>query len=54
MDSEVNVRKFHQKKGRIRDSRFGIRKKFIPDPGAKNEPDPGTATLGPTININKC
>jgi hypothetical protein len=42
MDSEDNVRNFHQKRGRI-----GIRKKSIPDPdpGGKKAPDPGSATL---------
>jgi hypothetical protein len=36
MDAEDIVRKYHQKRGRIRDPRSGIRKKFIPDP------DPGS------------
>jgi hypothetical protein len=46
MDSEDIVRKCHQKRGRIRDPRSGIRKKFIldPDPGGKKaripDPDP--------------
>ncbi len=30
----------------IRDPRFGIRKKPIPDLGVKKSPDPGSATLG--------
>jgi hypothetical protein len=40
MDFEDIVRKCHQKRGRIRDPRSGIRKKFIPDPGGKKAPDP--------------
>jgi hypothetical protein len=36
MDSEDIVRKFHQKRGWIRDPRSGMGKKFIPDP------DPGS------------
>jgi hypothetical protein len=54
MDSEDIVRKFHQKRGRIRDPRSGIRKKFIPDPGGKKAPDPGSgsATLvGTKLNL---
>jgi hypothetical protein len=37
MDSEDIVRKFLQKRGRIRDLRSGIRKKSIPDldPGSR-------------------
>jgi hypothetical protein len=42
MNSEDIVRKFHQKRGRIRDPRSGIRKKFIPDP------DPGSRGLKST------
>jgi hypothetical protein len=46
MDSEDIVRKFHQKRGQIRDLRSGIRKKFIPDPdpGGKKTPDPGSGS----------
>jgi hypothetical protein len=36
MDSEDIVRKFHQKRGRIRDPRSGIRKKSIPDPDPRS------------------
>jgi hypothetical protein len=44
MDSEYIVGKFHQKRGKIRDPRSGIGKKFIPDPdpGGKKAPDPGS------------
>jgi hypothetical protein len=47
MDSEGIVRKCHQKRGRIR-------KKFIPDPGGKKAPDPGSgsATLVRNIELN--
>jgi hypothetical protein len=49
MDSEDIVREFHQKRGRIRDPKSGIRKKSIPDPdpGGKKAADPGSrsATL---------
>jgi hypothetical protein len=53
MDSEDIVRKCHQKRGRIRDPRSGIRKKFILDPGGKKAPDPGSgsATLVVTISL---
>jgi hypothetical protein len=46
MDSEDIVRKFHQKRGRIR-------KKSIPDPdpGGKKAPDPGSATLSGTVKF---
>jgi hypothetical protein len=30
----------------ILDPRSGIRKKFIPDPGGKKAPNPGSTTLG--------
>jgi hypothetical protein len=45
MDSEDIVRKFHQKRGRIRD----------PDPGGKKAPDPGSgsATLNRTIGKSR-
>jgi hypothetical protein len=39
MDSEDIVRKFH-KKG----AGSGIGKKFIPDPGGKKAPDPGSGS----------
>jgi hypothetical protein len=45
MDSEDIVRKCHQKK-----AGSGIQKKFIPDPGGKKAPDPGSATLGHTVS----
>jgi hypothetical protein len=51
MHSEDIVRKCHQKRGRIRDPRSGIRKKFIPDPGGKKTPDPGSATLLQAIPV---
>jgi hypothetical protein len=50
MDSEDIVRKCHQKRGRIRDPRSGIRKKKIhpgsriPDPGGEKAPDPGSGS----------
>jgi hypothetical protein len=48
MDSDDIVRKFHQKRGRIRDPRSGIRKKSIPDPDpgsrGKKAPDPGSGS----------
>jgi hypothetical protein len=54
MDSEDIVRKFHQKRGRIRDPRSGIGKKFIPGSGSRihgvkkhriPDSDPGSGTL---------
>jgi hypothetical protein len=53
MDSEDIVRKCHQKRGRIRDPRSGIRDpekihpgsgSRIPDPGGKKAPDPGSGS----------
>jgi hypothetical protein len=42
MDFEDIERKFHQKRGRIRDPRSGIRKKFIPDPGSRGYKSTGS------------
>jgi hypothetical protein len=61
MDSEDIVRKFHQKRGRIRDPRTGIRdpekihpgsESRIPDPGGKKHriPDPDPQHW---VNVNK-
>jgi hypothetical protein len=47
MDSEDIVRKFHQKRGRIRDPGFGIGKKFIPDAWGKKALDPGSRIPDP-------
>jgi hypothetical protein len=51
MDSEDIVRKFHQKRARIRDPGSGIRKKFIPDPGGKKAPDPGSGFGSATLRL---
>jgi hypothetical protein len=56
MDSEDIVRKCHQKRGRIRYPRSGIRDpekihpgsgSQIPDPGGKKAPDPGSQIPDP-------
>jgi hypothetical protein len=54
MDSEDIVRKFHQKRGRIRDPGSGKNSSRIriPDPGGKKAPDPGSATLGSTTLVS--
>jgi hypothetical protein len=46
MDSEDIVRKFHQKRGRIRDPGSGKNPSRIriPDPGGKKAPDPGSGS----------
>jgi hypothetical protein len=44
MDSEDIVRKFHQKRGRIRDPRSGKNPSRITDPGGKKAPDPGSGS----------
>jgi hypothetical protein len=46
MDSEDIVRKFHQKRGRIRDLRSGKNSSpiWIPDPEGKKTPDPGSGS----------
>jgi hypothetical protein len=46
MDSEDIVRKFHQKRGRIRDPGSGKNSSRIriPDPGGKKAPDPGSGS----------
>jgi hypothetical protein len=63
MDSEDIVRKFHQKRGRIRDPRSGFRDpekihpgsgSWILDPGAKNAPDPGSGSATLTYMMTYC
>jgi hypothetical protein len=41
------VRKFHQKRGRIRDPGSGKNPSRIPDPGGKKAPDPGSRIPDP-------
>jgi hypothetical protein len=51
MDSEDIVRKFHQKRGRIRDPGSGKNSSRIPDPGGKKAPDPGSGSATLVLGI---